>query len=137
MADAIVDMDAAVAQAYSALPAGASAHAHDLRALVLQTALDEGLPPPMETLKWGEPAYLPGRSGTTVRIGPDAQRQSLKLLVHCQTNLVERWRQRFDDRLSFEGNRAVLVPVDRPLDRNALASCIAEAFTYHRNGHHG
>ena len=123
-----------VAAAFDAMPAGARARALELRELVFETAADAGLPPPTETLKWGEPAYLPGRSGTTVRIGPDSPRAGCKLLVHCQTRLVEEWRGRFEDRLSFEGNRAVLVDGAGPLDRAALSICIIDAFSYHRRG---
>ncbi len=88
---------------------------------------------PEETLKWGEPAYLPGKSGTTVRIAAD-QDGGCRLLVHCQTHLVETWRARFAGRLTFEGNRAVRVDPDMPLDRSALAACIADAFHYHKRG---
>ena len=123
-----------VAAAFDAMPSGARTRALELRELVFETATHAGLPPPTETLKWGEPAYLPGRSGTTVRIGRHSRDAGCKLLVHCQTRLVENWRARFEDRLSFEGNRAVLVDGTAPLDRAALSACIVDAFTYHRRG---
>ena len=117
-----------VAAVFDRMPARAG----ELRDLVLDTAAEIGLPPPSETLKWGEPAYVPGRSGTTVRIGPDKTRDGCKLLVHCGTSLVEGWRTRFNDRLDFEGNRAVLVDAEGALDSAALRECIRDALTYHR-----
>ena len=85
------------------------ARALELRALVFDVAEAKGLSRPDETLKWGEPAYLPGAAGTTVRIGTDRAGGACKLLVNCRTSLVEEWRERFAGRLAFEGNRAVLV----------------------------
>ena len=126
-----------VAAAFQAMPAEARAPALALRALVFETAAGAGMCAPEETLKWGEPAYLPGPSGTTVRIGADRARPGCKLLVHCGTRLVEDWRTRFGERLSFEGNRAILVGADHDLDRPVLATCIADAFFYHARGRRG
>jgi hypothetical protein len=108
--------------------------AFDLRGLVVETAEELGVTLE-EALRWGEPAYLPGRTGTTVRIAPDAARVGCKLLVHCRTPLVEGWRARFEGRLQFEGNRAILVPGGAPYDRDALQDCISDAMTYKRRQH--
>jgi hypothetical protein len=120
-----------VEAAFSGFPPQSRNCARALRDLVLTTAEQDGIASVQEALRWGEPAYLPGRAGTTVRIGWDKATGDCKLLVNCQTSLVDDWRQRFGDRLTFEGNRAVRVPVDRPLDEVALCICIADAFTYH------
>lgn len=115
-----------VADAFAEMPPVA----RDLRALVRDVAAELGIALE-ETLKWGEPAYLPGHEGTTVRIGPDRDRNGAKLLVNCRTSLVEHWRERFGGRLGFEGNRAILVPGSGALDRSALRVCIADALAYH------
>ncbi|OWU73032.1 hypothetical protein ATO3_14510 [Marinibacterium profundimaris] len=103
-----------------------------LRALVLRVAEAEGIAVE-ETLKWGEPAYLPGPGGTTVRIGPDRAGDHVKLLVNCRTSLVEDWRAMFGDRLAFEGSRAVRIPADGAVDEPALEICVAMALSYHRD----
>ena len=87
-----------------------------------------------ETLKWGEPAYLTpaSRSGSTVRIDWKPRTPEVcGIYFNCQTDLVERFRTLFGDVLTFEGNRAVLVALGRPLPVPALHLCIAAALTYH------
>jgi len=137
MTTIVQDATTPLEDAFQRFPSQLLDQARGLRVLIQETAASEGINGLEETVKWGEPAFLPGKTGTTVRIGHDPVAGHLKLLVHCQTDLVERWRQRFGDRLRYEGNRAVLIPADRALDETALASCIAEAFTYRRKGRHG
>ncbi|APH71934.1 DUF1801 domain-containing protein [Aquibium oceanicum] len=120
-----------VAEVFARMPEPIRDQALALRALVQEAAASIDGVKLVETLKWGEPAYLPGRAGTTVRIGWDRSSGDVRLLVNCQTTLVEHWRTRFDGRLAFEGNRAVVVPVAAPLDVPALRACIADALTYH------
>ena len=101
-----------------------------LRALIYQTAEATGATPLTETLKWGQPAYLPPkRMGTTIRLG--TQGGTPALFVHCQTDLVGRWRTLFPTEFAYDGNRAVLIPDDAP--EPALAHIIAMALTYHRD----
>lgn len=103
----------------------------ELRALVLKTAQDEGVGRLEETLKWGQPAYVPGRQGTTIRLGEDEQNGGCKLYVHCQTTLVDDWRSQFGSQLAFEGNRAILIDPTGALPEEELTLCIASALTYH------
>lgn len=108
----------------------------DLRELIHEIAAsDPDIGPLEEALKWGEPAFLtPSGSGTTVRINAHKKSGSLAgLYVHCQTDLVDRWRVLYGDQLSFDGNRAILLDVDAPLPKDALRHCIAMALTYHRD----
>ena len=87
-----------------------------------------------ETLKWGEPAYLTpvSRSGSTLRIDWKARSPEVcGVYFNCQTDLVERFRTLFADELAFEGNRAVLLDLSKPLPASALRLCIAAALTYH------
>lgn len=106
-----------------------------LRNLILTTAAEtKSVGPLVETLKWGEPAYLPTapRVGTTVRINAlKGSPDKVAVLFHCQTNLVASFRERYPDVLKFEGNRAIVLPVAKPLPKQALKHCIAMALTYH------
>ncbi len=121
-----------VARVFDGMPDATEVCARALRDLVMTVADEVGVAPVQETLKWGEPAYLPGRAGTTVRISADKDGRTCKLLVNCQTSLVDDWRHLFGDRLEFEGSRAVRIDPTGPLDTEALAVCIAGAFTYHQ-----
>ncbi len=90
--------------------------------------------PLTETLKWGEPAYLTtaSKTGTTIRLGWKANRPAVcALYVNCKTTLVDQYRSLFADKLRFEGNRAILLPVAGPFAEMPLAICIKMALTYH------
>jgi hypothetical protein len=106
-----------------------------LRKLVLEVAGDNpAIGALEETLKWGEPAFLTTATGagTTVRINRHKKNDDkYALYVHCQTDLIERYRQLYRDRLDFDGNRAVLFNVTDELPVEAVRHCIAMALTYH------
>lgn len=89
----------------------------------------------VETLKWGQPSFLPKRPriGTTVRmdaVSEDPVR--VALYFHCQTTLVETFRELYSDTLNFEGNRAIVLDASRPLPEAELRHCIEMALTYHK-----
>jgi hypothetical protein len=123
--------NAAVAAKFAAYPAALRERLVDLRALVLDVAAaTPGVGRLEETLKWGQPSYLTAEtgSGTTVRI--DAHPAGgVALFVHCQTRLVEQFRQLYPA-LDFEGERAVVLR-DGPVDEDAIRHCVALALTYH------
>ena len=105
-----------------------------VRKLIFDTAArTEGVGELEETLRWGQPSYLTSatRSGSTVRIdgikGDDA-----RCAVHfiCHTNLVERFRDLYGDRIRLDGNRTIVLDVRQPLPAEELGHCIAMALTY-------
>lgn len=119
--------------AFAAVPDEVSAFWTELRALVLETAArTDGAGAVAESLKWGEPSFAaPG--GTPIRLGwKPASPGTVRLLVHCQTDLVSRWRERYGDTFVFEGTRAIALPLGQRLPRAELAHCIAMALTYKR-----
>lgn len=124
-----------VAAVFEAVPPAPRKMLKALRKLIYATAArtpDAGAL--KETLKWGEPAYLTAEtgSGTTIRLGwKPAFPERVGLYVHCQTNLVDRYRSRFADQLTFDGDRGILFDVGTPLPEDEAAACIAEALTYH------
>ena len=95
--------DGAVAATFSAYPEPVRSCLLELRELILQTAEQtQGVGAIQETLKWGQPAYLTPetKSGSTLRI--DALKNTpdgYAMYFHCQTNLVESFRERFQDTL--------------------------------------
>lgn len=106
-----------------------------LRELIFATASKAGIGDLIETLKWGQPAYLPARPriGTTIRIdAAKREAQGYAMFFHCQTTLIPTFRDVYSDTFTFEGNRAIAFsPTDAP-DEVALAHCILMALTYHR-----
>lgn len=127
-----------IAAVFRGMAVDMRARLQDIRALILETAggiADVG--PIVETLKWNEPAYLPQRprTGTTIRINRvKASDTDCAVYFHCQTTLVESFRGLYPDQFRFEGNRALIMDIRKPLPREALAHCVALAFTYHRKG---
>jgi len=126
--------DAAVEARFGAYPAKVRRRMLALRELVLRTAASTpGVGEIQETLKWGEPAYLtPDRTGSTVRMDwkprdPD----HCALYFNCRTDLIETFRTLFPGELRFEGNRALLLPIEATIPKDALAVCIAASLTYH------
>jgi len=85
-------------------------------------------------MKWGQVSYLTSesKSGSTIRI--DAVKSApdqYALYFHCQTNLVETFRERYPDIWKYGGNRSILLNVNDDVDEAALGHCIALALTYH------
>lgn len=104
----------------------------DLRALIFAAAEATQTGPLTETLKWGQPAYLPAKkAGTTLRLGEDAGQSTL--FVPCSTNLLDRYRNAFPTEFLYSGARAVHVPSDGPLNDAAFQQIAAMALTYHRD----
>ena len=106
-----------------------------LRELIFATAAEtDGVGQLVETLKWGEPAYLTERprTGSTIRInalkGTD---DGYAMFVHCQTTLVSTYRELYPETFRFDGNRALLFSADTPVPVDPLKHCIALALTYH------
>lgn len=128
--------DAAVEARFRSLPEPLRPSMLRLRQMILEVAAGSpDIGPLTETLKWGEPAWLPRRprTGTTVRI--DALRGSsthYALYVHCQTSLIETYRRHYAEQFSYDGNRALIFAVEREPPAEPLAHCIALALTYHR-----
>ena len=74
------------------------------------------------------------RTGTTIRIDWKSKNPDYYgMYFNCQTNLVERFRKDFADDFEFEGDRAILFPVDKQIPVGPLSKCIAAALTYHRD----
>ncbi len=108
----------------------------DLRSLILAVAeRTAGTGNLVETLKWGQPAYLTEkpRSGTTLRIDADnGQGGDYALFVPCSTSLIETWRELYPE-LVYGGTRSVHFKLGAQLPEAELRHCIAMALTYHQH----
>ncbi|MEV8250115.1 hypothetical protein AB0O87_04200 [Microbacterium sp. NPDC076768] len=88
-----------------------------------------------EYLAWGEPSLRPVRErvGTAIRLGTTRD-GTPAVFVHCGTPLIAESRAT-TSHLSYEGNRAVLIPDDGPLPEAELRSLIERTFTLHLRQH--
>src|SRR5258708_3846786 len=104
------------------------------RRLILDTAkATQGVGALEETLKWGQPSYLTSesKSGSTIRIDQvKAEAGQVAVYFHCQTNLVETFREVYPE-LRYSGNRAILLDAADKLPEAELRHCVALALTYH------
>ena len=126
--------DPAVEAVFSAYPKPVKSKLLALRRLILDTAkTTKGVGALEEALKWGQPSYLTteSKSGSTVRIDQvKAQAGQYAVYFHCQTDLVETFRELYPE-LRYEGNRSILLNTEDKLPEAELRHCVALALTYH------
>ena len=129
--------DPAVDAVFAAYPAPLKARLLALRRLILETAkTTAGVGALQETLKWGQPNYLTTetRSGSTIRIDQVKSAPGhCGIYFHCQTDLVETFRELYPRELNCVGNRCIVLNVADELPEPALRHCVALALTYHLN----
>ena len=128
--------DSAVAAIFAGYPADVRRKLLVLRELIFDTAATtDGVGKLEETLRWGEPSYLTTESGSgsTVRINAKGARGQYAMYFHCQTNLVETFRNWYPHKFTFDKNRAIVFNNGDAVPINELRHCIALALTYHRD----
>ncbi len=57
---------------------------------------------------------------------------NVSLYFHCQTTLVDTFRELYKDSLTCVGNREIVVPLSAPIPVEQLSVCISLALRYHR-----
>ena len=124
-----------VLAAFKEFPAPVRETLERVRALIFHIAdQTANVGPLTETLKWGEPAYLTEAtgSGSTIRLGqPKGRPTHAAVYFNCRTTIVSAFRDMFPNGFDYSGNRAIVLPTDRPIDEDALRLCIGMALTYH------
>ncbi len=127
--------NAAVEQAFLAVPPEPRRRLLVLRAIILDTAArTPGVGVLDETLKWGEPAYVTAQSGSgsTVRLGwKQAEPARCAMYFNCRTTLVETFKGLFPNEFRFEGQRAIVFGPGDAVPADSIAFCVAAALTYH------
>lgn len=127
--------NAAVEQAFQSLPPAFIEPALRLRELILTVGSElEATGGVEETLKWGQPSYLPRKKGigSTLRIARHDD-EHLGLYFNCNTTLVETFRDLFATDLQYSKNRAVLLNVSQALPEDLIRPCICMGLYYHRD----
>ncbi|MEZ5992737.1 MAG: DUF1801 domain-containing protein [Planctomycetota bacterium] len=125
--------DPSVERAFSLFPETERVGLMALRELIFDTARKtEGVGELLETLKWGQPAYLTPatKSGSTLRLGCPKQ-GGFAVYAHCQTTIISDFQSAYPDDFNFEGNRAVHFKTGRKLPLRTLEVLVRSALTYH------
>lgn len=89
-----------------------------------------------ETLKWGQPSYLTTqtKSGSLVRIDQiKSQEGKYAMFFHCQTTLVDSFKEMYRGQFEFGGNRSIIFDLKDKVPVKELSHCISMALTYHLN----
>lgn len=92
-----------------------------------EVAPDESL---VENLKWNQPSYK-AKKGTPIRLDTFGD-DNVAIFFHCQTRLIEQFREMFQEDLDFSKNRAIIIDPALPLPMDDLRVCIQLGLTYHR-----
>jgi len=129
--------DAEVAAVFDAYPGEIKPKLMFLRQLILDVASrTNGVGELEETLKWGQPSYLTTqtKSGSLVRIDQvKSQEGKYAMFFHCQTTLVDTFKEMYRGQFEFGGNRSIVLGVKDRVPVDELSHCISMALTYHVN----
>jgi Domain of unknown function (DU1801) len=141
--DATLDsiQNPSIAAIFGAYPTAVQEHLMRLRHLILDVAsATDGVGELEETLKWGQPSYLTKqtKSGSLIRIDrvktrTESQDNKYAMYFHCQTSLIENFKEKYHGLFEFEGNRAIIFSNNDTLPIEELRDCIALALTYNLN----
>src|SRR5258708_1748401 len=116
-------LDSVVEAVFDGYPGPVRAKLLALRRLIFDTAkTTDGVGALEETLKWGQPSYLTPetKSGSTIRIDQvKSDTDQVAIYFHCQTNLVETFRELYPE-LSYGGNPRILLHAHDKLPQPAL-----------------
>ncbi|MBB1340844.1 DUF1801 domain-containing protein [Pseudoalteromonas sp. SG44-1] len=128
-------MNQSVKQKFTTYPENIAVVLHEIRSLILQVAVQDGITELEETLKWGEPSYI-SKIGTTIRFDhkPKSAEQFC-IYFNCKTKLIETFKELYGDTFSYEGNRALVFKLNQTVPVKELAHCISLALRYKKIKH--
>jgi hypothetical protein len=116
---------------FSTYPVEVQRQLENVRRLILSVAKENDLGDVEETLKWGEASYRV-KGGSPIRIDWKPKDPGVvKVYFHCQTRLVETFRELYRDEFGYEGKRAMSILIDSPIEEGPLAHCIELSLKYH------
>ncbi|MBM4846583.1 DUF1801 domain-containing protein [Vibrio parahaemolyticus] len=125
-------MDKVVKDRFDEYPDNARVRLEELRNLVFKVAFELELGEVDETLKWGELSYSV-KTGSPLRMDWKLKSpNNYYLFFNCQTKLVDTFRELYGDELVFQGNRAIVLSLSKPLPETVIKSCLELALTYHQ-----
>ena len=80
------------------------------------------------SLKWNQLSFS-SKKGTPIRVDRFSE-GIIGIFVHCQTTLVEEWKEIFKETMRFSKTRAILLYSNKPLPKKELEICIQMALNY-------
>ncbi len=128
-------MDALVKERFDSYPKEARSKLSRLRKIILQAGSEYDVVPLEESLKWGELSYF-AQGGSAVRIGwkPEFPDKGF-IFFHCQTKLIETFKEIYGDIFEYEGKRAIVLDMDKDIPTEALKHCVYLSLQYHKLKH--
>ncbi len=116
-------------------PENARARLEELRALILKHSADLELGEVEESLKWGEPSYSV-KTGSPIRIDwKQKTPNDYYVFFNCQTKLIDTFNELYGSVLDFQGNRAIVLNLSKPLPKAEISHCLELALTYKKRKH--
>ncbi|EJG0735136.1 DUF1801 domain-containing protein [Vibrio parahaemolyticus] len=126
-------MNKVVKDRFDEYPENARVRLAELRNLVFQIASELELGEVEETLKWGEPSYNV-KTGSPLRMDWKLKSpNNYYLFFNCQTKLVDTFRELYGEELVFQGNRAIVLSLSKPIPERVIKSCLELALTYQQS----
>lgn len=127
--------DPAVNETFKQYPPNARKQLRLIRSLIFDAAKHLSVNSLVETLKWGEPAYL-HKKGSTVRIAWSPKHPDrVSVYFICSTTLVETFREIYPELFEYDGKRAIHLPVNGEIPTAQLRHCLSLALDYHNVKH--
>ncbi len=119
-----------ISSLFGAYSQAAGEHLLAVRTLIYDIAAERGLGKVDESIKWGEASFWV-KGGSAVRVDwKEKQPEVIKVFFHCQTRLIETFREVYPEAFAYEGNRALLIPLEDYSKHGALAHCLSVAMRY-------
>lgn len=128
-------MDKDVYTRFAQYPDNVRVRLDELRSIILSLANELDVGEVEESLKWGEPSYSV-KFGSPIRLDWKIKSPTnYYLFFHCQTKLVDTFRELYADELVFQGNRAIVLSINEPLKKDIVKHCLTLAMTYQQRKH--
>lgn len=116
-------------------PAPARRYFDTIRRIVWNVAVRAEIGTLDESLKWGQPSWLPQRKrvGSTLRCyWHPARADTISLYLNCNTTLAETMKTLYPTSFDYEGRRGLHLSLHAPLPKDAIDHCAFLTLTYHR-----
>lgn len=127
--------ETSIGEKYSSFPDEIQTSLLQLRELIISVAKEYDLGSVEETLKWGELSYGV-KGGSAIRIGwREKSPDQCVIFFHCQTSLVETFKEIYGELFIYEGKRAIVLDRSKVASTKELKHCIGLALQYHKLKH--
>jgi hypothetical protein len=128
-------MDADVKTKFKSYPKEVAERLLRIRCIIFRTAEQAEISDLQETLKWGQPSYL-SKIGSTIRYdwSPKSPNE-FRLYFHCQTRLIDTFKEVYGDIFVYEGNRALVFKFEQTIPAKEVSHCVRMALEYKKLKH--